>query len=174
MTHATQFAAARELPEVLTTREAAPFLNRAPQTLRRWACSGGPITPLRINRRLARRVCDLRRLLRRRTAVSCADLVSRLHGVKDTGSKRWIAPCPPHDDKRPSLSIRELDDGGVTSPLLGRVRDTGHYAGCRSGLGRCHARTHGGLGAGNRTRWPAALLVQAAEGLTTPTMSLLP
>ena len=40
-------------------------------------------------------------------------LLSRLDGVKRTGAARWIARCPAHDDKRPSLAIRELDDGRV-------------------------------------------------------------
>ena len=40
-------------------------------------------------------------------------LLSRLDGVKRTGSGRWIARCCAHDDKKPSLAIRELDDGRV-------------------------------------------------------------
>lgn len=40
-------------------------------------------------------------------------LVARLDGVRETGTGRWIARCPAHEDKRPSLSIRELDDGRV-------------------------------------------------------------
>ena len=53
-----------ELPKVLPTIEAAPFINRAPQTLRKWACLGiGPISPIRINGRLAWRVSDLQALL---------------------------------------------------------------------------------------------------------------
>ncbi|SIT36603.1 hypothetical protein BN2475_90117 [Paraburkholderia ribeironis] len=52
------------LPEVLPTDAAAAALNRAPQTLRKWAClETGPIRPIRINRRLAWRVDDLRVLL---------------------------------------------------------------------------------------------------------------
>ena len=48
----------------LSTHEAAAALNRAPQTLRRWACEeSGPIRPIRINGRLAWRVGDLRRVL---------------------------------------------------------------------------------------------------------------
>ena len=39
------------------------------------------------------------------------DLVSRLDGVKQTGASRWIARCPAHDDRSPSLAVRELDDG---------------------------------------------------------------
>lgn len=56
--------AASVLPAVLPTHEAAHFINRRPQTLRKWACLGsGPIRPVRINGRLAWRVSDLRALL---------------------------------------------------------------------------------------------------------------
>ena len=52
------------LPAVMSTNDAAAVINRRPQTLRRWACmEDGPIIPLRINRRLAWLVSDLRRLL---------------------------------------------------------------------------------------------------------------
>lgn len=52
------------LPEVLSTCEAAAAINRRPQTLRKWAClENGPIRPIRINGRLAWRVTDLRALL---------------------------------------------------------------------------------------------------------------
>jgi hypothetical protein len=53
-----------DLPAVLPTNEAAPFINRKPQTLRKWAClENGPIRPVRINGRLAWRVADLLALL---------------------------------------------------------------------------------------------------------------
>jgi len=46
------------------TRTAAYHLNREPQTLRVWASSQtGPIQPLRVGRRLAWPVAELRRLL---------------------------------------------------------------------------------------------------------------
>ena len=52
------------LPEVLPTSEAAASINRAPQTLRKWAClECGPIRPIRINGRLAWKVSDLQKLL---------------------------------------------------------------------------------------------------------------
>ncbi len=52
------------LPEVLSTKDAAPLINRKPQTLYRWAClEDGPIRPLRINGRLAWLVSDLKKLL---------------------------------------------------------------------------------------------------------------
>jgi hypothetical protein len=45
--------------------------------------------------------------------MSIDALLSRLDGVKQTGPARWIAKCPSHADKSPSLAIRELDDGRV-------------------------------------------------------------
>lgn len=50
--------------DTLTTNEAAAVINRAPQTLRKWAClECGPIRPVRIHGRLAWRVSDLQDLL---------------------------------------------------------------------------------------------------------------
>jgi hypothetical protein len=40
-------------------------------------------------------------------------LLERLEGARQTGPNRWIARCPAHGDKHPSLSIREVDDGRV-------------------------------------------------------------
>lgn len=40
-------------------------------------------------------------------------LLSRLQRVKPTGPGRWVASCPTREDRSPSLSIRELDDGRV-------------------------------------------------------------
>lgn len=74
-------------------------------------------------------------------------LLSRLEGVRRTGHNCWIARCPAHDDRGPSLSIRELDDGRIlvhcfagcdTHAVLSAVglffddlfppRDLGHHA----------------------------------------------
>ncbi len=38
-------------------------------------------------------------------------LIARLEGLRQTGPGRWIARCPAHDDRSPSLSVKELDDG---------------------------------------------------------------
>lgn len=38
-------------------------------------------------------------------------LIVRLDKVKQPGAGRWLARCPAHEDKSPSLSIRETDDG---------------------------------------------------------------
>lgn len=43
--------------------------------------------------------------------MGAAVLLDRLHGVRKTGRGRWLAKCPAHNDRSPSLSIRELDDG---------------------------------------------------------------
>ena len=37
-------------------------------------------------------------------------LLGRLESVKPTGPDRWLALCPAHDDRKPSLSIRRADD----------------------------------------------------------------
>ena len=37
-------------------------------------------------------------------------LLSKLDKVKQRGRNNWQACCPAHEDKGPSLSIRELDD----------------------------------------------------------------
>ena len=64
MNSTNQSLKSEELPEVLTTVKASALLNRAPQTLRKWACLEiGPIRPIRINGRLAWRVSDLEALL---------------------------------------------------------------------------------------------------------------
>jgi hypothetical protein len=43
--------------------------------------------------------------------MSAHKLLSLLQKVKKTGPGRWIACCPAHQDRRPSLAIRELEDG---------------------------------------------------------------
>jgi hypothetical protein len=38
-------------------------------------------------------------------------ILSKLERAKRTGTGRWMARCPSHPDKTPSLSLRELNDG---------------------------------------------------------------
>jgi hypothetical protein len=47
------------------------------------------------------------------TKVPTDCVLQRLENVRQTGAGRWVARCPAHDDRSPSLSIRELDDGVV-------------------------------------------------------------
>ena len=41
------------------------------------------------------------------------DLLSRLDGVRKSGPGRWTAKCPAHDDRSPSLGVRDGDDGRI-------------------------------------------------------------
>ena len=43
--------------------------------------------------------------------MSAEVLLSRLQAVRKTGNDRWIARCPAHADKSPSLSVREVTGG---------------------------------------------------------------
>ena len=45
--------------------------------------------------------------------MSADTLLSRLSKVRKMGPDRWMACCPAHQDKTPSLSIRECADGRV-------------------------------------------------------------
>lgn len=52
--------------------------------------------------------------------MSAADkLLSRLDKVRRAGPGRWSARCPAHEDRSPSLSIRELDDGRLLLHCFG-------------------------------------------------------
>lgn len=44
-------------------------------------------------------------MARKDTRMNIEKLLSRLQGVKKTGSDRWICKCPSHQDKSPSLTI---------------------------------------------------------------------
>ncbi|MDN3518320.1 hypothetical protein QWY84_11915 [Aquisalimonas lutea] len=46
-------------------------------------------------------------------ATPVNELLRRLESVKATGPSRWAARCPAHDDRSPSLSVRECGDGTV-------------------------------------------------------------
>jgi len=45
--------------------------------------------------------------------VPIEQLLSSLLKVRKVGIGRWIACCPAHNDSKPSLAIRETDDGRV-------------------------------------------------------------
>ena len=53
----------------IETACAAHYLSRSAQTLRSWSCfENGPLHPVRVNRRLAWAVADIKRLLAGETA----------------------------------------------------------------------------------------------------------
>lgn len=43
--------------------------------------------------------------------MSAHDIVSRLDHCKPSGKDQWMARCPAHDDRGPSLSIKDAGDG---------------------------------------------------------------
>lgn len=45
--------------------------------------------------------------------MTAESILSRLDRVRQTGQNTWLARCPAHPDRSPSLSVRELDDGCV-------------------------------------------------------------
>ena len=45
--------------------------------------------------------------------MSADTLLARLEGVRQSGRDQWTCKCPAHEDRSPSLSVRELDDGRV-------------------------------------------------------------
>lgn len=45
--------------------------------------------------------------------MTAATLLDRLDGVRQSGDGRWMAKCPAHEDRSPSLSVRETSDGTV-------------------------------------------------------------
>jgi len=45
--------------------------------------------------------------------MSIDNLLNRLEKVKQRGNDSWLARCPAHKDKSPSLSIRNMADGRV-------------------------------------------------------------
>jgi hypothetical protein len=61
--------------------------------------------------------------------MSAQILISRLTGVRNTGPDRWVAKCPAHEDRSPSLSITDREGrvllhcfgGCETEAVLGAV-----------------------------------------------------
>ena len=45
--------------------------------------------------------------------MSIETLINRLDGIKETGHGKYVARCPAHEDRSPSLAIKEGDDGKV-------------------------------------------------------------
>lgn len=51
--------------------------------------------------------------------ASIHTLLDRLEKVRERGPGRWMACCPAHEDKSPSLSIRETSDGVILLKCFG-------------------------------------------------------
>lgn len=81
-----------------------------------------------------------------------AEFLSRLEGVRRSGPGRWLARCPAHDDKSPSLSVREADDGRTLLTC---------FAGCDAGA------VAGAVGFTLRDLFPQGSPI-AARGVRSP------
>ena len=51
--------------------------------------------------------------------MSVEALLDRLDKVRAASPGNWLACCPAHDDKRPSMTVRALDDGRVLVHCFG-------------------------------------------------------
>lgn len=45
--------------------------------------------------------------------MAVQDIINRLEHYREVHEGQWIARCPAHDDRSPSLGIKSLDDGRV-------------------------------------------------------------
>ena len=45
--------------------------------------------------------------------MSVEALLARLEKVKANGADKWVALCPAHDDKSPSLAVKQTSDGTI-------------------------------------------------------------
>ena len=50
--------------------------------------------------------------------MSFEALIDRLDGVKHTGPGRFMARCPAHDDRSPSLGVKDCGDGFIVVNCL--------------------------------------------------------
>lgn len=57
-------------------------------------------------------------------------LLGRLDKVKNTGLNKWLACCPAHGDKHPSLGIKQVDDKIIIHCFAGC-----HYADVLAAIG---------------------------------------
>ncbi|MCK9606731.1 MAG: CHC2 zinc finger domain-containing protein [Methylomonas sp.] len=57
-------------------------------------------------------------------------LLERLDKVKNTGLNKWLACCPAHSDKHPSLGIKQIDDKIIIHCFAGC-----HYADVLAAIG---------------------------------------
>ncbi len=53
------------------------------------------------------------------SVLNTAEFLSKLKKVKKTGQQRWMACCPAHEDKSPSLAVKEGADGRILIHCFG-------------------------------------------------------
>lgn len=97
--------------------------------------------------------------------MSASLIVERLTRVRRTGPASWSACCPAHEDKSPSLAVRETDDGRVLLHCFGGCgveSIVGALGMDLSDLFPPRDKTPGGGTARERRPWRAADLLRLA------------
>ena len=62
------------------------------------------------------------------------DVLARLAAVRPNGERSWMARCPAHDDRNPSLSVSEGEGGRVLfNCFAGCAAEAGGGAGAEDG-----------------------------------------
>jgi hypothetical protein len=56
--------------------------------------------------------------------VDVTELIARLDSVRKSGADSWVARCPAHEDRSPSLTVKGLPDGRILLHC---------FAGCEAG-----------------------------------------
>lgn len=89
-------------------------------------------------------------------------LLNSLDGVRETGKDRWLAKCPAHDDRSPSLSIQNAGDRLLIHCFAGcDALDVVHAIGLELGdlfADRCDYQTKS-----SRSRIPASDALRAID-----------
>lgn len=102
--------------------------------------------------------------------MNADDLLCRLEGVRKNGVNHWVAKCPAHTDKSPSLSIACGDDGRILLHDFGgcKVHDVLAAVGLEVGdlferrmRPQTRAERSQAMEAFRRQSWQAALRVAA-------------
>lgn len=98
--------------------------------------------------------------------MSPADkLLPHLDATKRTGPGRWIARCPAHDDRTPSLSMKEVEDGRLLLRCWAGCSAADVVAALGLNLSDLFPPRAGAAGAGHaplRRPWSAGELIELA------------
>lgn len=104
--------------------------------------------------------------------MSAETLLNRLNNVRQTAPCRWLARCPAHEDRSPSLSVRELNDGRVLMHDFGGCETEAVLAAIDLTLGDLFTRPLGELAASSSAMTARDLLVMLDHEVTVAVLIL--
>lgn len=90
-------------------------------------------------------------------------LLSRLNGCKRIGVDRWLALCPAHGDKRPSLAVREIDGDRILVKCFAGCATADVLAAIGLDFDALFPSRPTHRGKPERRPWPAADVLRAVE-----------